>query len=99
LSRAPAATSCATAPVAASVSSDWRDVGLTSNDTPSSVWRPATTCAAIWKSRRPGLAEEPISAWEISVPATSRTGQTLPGLDGSAISGSSADRSICSVTS
>jgi hypothetical protein len=99
LSRAPAATSVASAPLRASVSSDWRDVGLKSNETPSCVWRPLTIRAAIMKSRNPGLPDEPISACVISVPATSRTGLTLPGLEGSAISGSSAERSISSVRS
>ena len=46
-----------------------------------------------------GFAEEPMTTWEISGPATSRTGLTLPGLEGSAISGSIPERSISSSTS
>jgi hypothetical protein len=72
---------------------------LTSNETPSGVWRPSTVWATISKSRSPGLAREPITTWEISGPAISRTGLTLPGLEGNAISGSSVERSISSVTS
>ena len=72
---------------------------MTSNDTWSWLWRPATIPAAIAKSRRPGLADEPITTWNTSWPAASRTGITLPGLDGAAISGSSADRSMVSVRS
>ena len=48
------------------------------------------------KSRIPGFADEPMTHWKTSAPATSRTGTTLPGLDGIAISGSSRARSICS---
>ncbi len=56
--------------------------------TSGAVCRPATIAAAIAKSRRPGLALDPITAWAISSPATSRTGTTFPGDDGLAISGS-----------
>ena len=76
-----------------------REVGLTSKLTPWWVWRPSTMRAAMAKSRRPGLAEEPMTTWPTGVPATSRTGTTLPGEDGWAISGSICDRSIDSVTS
>ena len=34
------------------------------------------------KSRSPGLADEPMTTWPTGVPATSRTGTTLPGDDG-----------------
>ena len=49
---------------------------------------------------QPGLARgADIRLIDLGCPATSRTGTTLPGLDGSAISGSSVERSISSSTS
>ena len=70
-----------------------------SKDTRSWLCRPRTISATITKSRNPGLADEPTTTWKTSSPAASRTGTTLPGLDGRAISGSSALRSMASVTS
>jgi hypothetical protein len=51
------------------------------------------------KSRSPGLADEPITTWLTGVPATSRTATTLPGDDGPAISDSTVDSSMWSITS
>ncbi len=97
--RAPAITSSAVAPIRVRSVRISREVGLTSKLTDGEVCRPATIAAAIAKSRSPGLALEPITTCPTSSPATSRTGTTLPGDDGLAISGSISDRSMLSSTS
>lgn len=97
--RAPAAISWRVAPIFVRSCRISREVGLTSKLTVSLVWRCATIAAAMAKSRRPGLAEEPITTWLTGSPATSRTATTLPGEDGRAINGCSAERSMVSVTS
>jgi hypothetical protein len=86
-------------PVAGQFASVWREDGLMSKETWSWACLPLTISAAIAKSRSPGLADEPITIWKTGSPAASRTGTTLPGLEGAAISGSSRDRSMLSVTS
>jgi len=98
-SRAPAATRSNVAPIRVRSCRICREVGFTSNDTAGSVCRPLTIAAAIAKSRRPGLAEEPITTCSISVPATSSTGTTFPGELGMATSGITAARSMASCTS
>ncbi len=97
--RAPACTRSAVAPIRVRSTRICRDVGFTSSDTRGSTWRPFTMAATDAKSRSPGFADEPTTTWWTSSPATSRTGTTSPGELGRAISGSSADRSISSVTS
>ena len=85
--------------IAPRFSSVWRLGGFTSKLTASSAWRPCTIIAGTAMSRSPGFADEPMTTCEIGLPATSRTGTTLPGEVGCAISGSRVDRSIASVTS
>jgi hypothetical protein len=94
--RAPPITRLVVAPILVRSARISRDVGLMSKLTCGAVCRPATIAAAIAKSRSPGLALDPITACAISCPATSRTGTTLPGEDGLAISGSISDRSMAS---
>lgn len=94
--RAPLMTSSVVAPILVRSVRISREVGLTSKLTSGEVWRPCTMAAAIAKSRNPGLALEPMTTCATGSPATSDTGTTLPGDDGLAISGSSADRSMTS---
>ena len=96
--RAPAAIRSSVPPPLVRSARISREVGLTSKlDAACPSAGRARSRPTIAKSRSPGLAEEPITTWEIGSPATSRTGTTLPGDDGLAISGSIADRSIVSV--
>ena len=53
-----------------------------------------TMSAGTARSSNEELTDEPTHTWATAVPATSRTGTTLSGLCGLAISGSSAARSI-----
>ena len=76
-----------------------RDEGLMSSDTRSLVCLSRRISATTAKSRSPGFADDPTTTWYTSSPAASRTGTTLPGEEGFAMSGSRVERSMCSSTS
>ena len=57
------------------------------------------TEATVARSPKEEFTDEPTQTWTVGVPATSRTGTTLPGEEGFAISGSSAARSMTVVSS
>ncbi len=77
----------------------WRDPGVTVSWTSGGSVRPRSTAATTARSSYDELTDEPTQTWAVRVPATSRTGTTFPGELGSAISGSSAARSITSTRS
>ena len=61
--------------------------------------RPRRTAATVARSSNDELTELPTHTCFVAVPAASRTGTTLPGDVGNAISGSSSPSSIVSCSS
>ena len=61
--RPPAPMRLWMAPISARFWRIWREVGLTSKETRWWAIFPFTISAGTQKSRRPGLAEEPMYAW------------------------------------
>ena len=92
--RAPAAIKGPRAPISIKFSNTCRDEGLTSKEISGETAFPFTIWETIQKSRNPGFADEPITTWFTVSPLTSLTVTTSPGLPGSAIKGSTADKSI-----
>ena len=98
--RAPAAISEVVPPQRVRSARIGRDVGLTSKLTPWWVWRPSTIAGGdreVAQARVGRRPDDHLADRRRRRPR--RTGTTLPGDDGCAISGSSSDRSIDSVTS
>ena len=76
-----------------------REPGVTVRSSSSGTVRPRPAAATIARSSYEELTELPTHTCLVAVPATSRTGTTLPGDEGVAISGSSNARSISSTSS
>ena len=78
--------------------STWREPGETAIDR--LVWTrcPSNISATIERSRKEEFTLLPTATWVTSVPATSETSFTFPGLEGHAITGSTSERSssMCS---
>jgi hypothetical protein len=89
----PAAISSATHPSRASISEACLEPGATIMSVVRLVDRPSSIFAAGRISSYAPFVQEPMITWSTSVPATSSTGTTLSGIDGSAISGSIDERS------
>src|SRR5947208_3078256 len=75
------------------------DPGDTAIEIPEATCFPSRACATMLRSRKDEFTLLPTATWATSVPATSRTGFTLSGLDGQAMSGSSLPRSTSTVSS
>ena len=77
----------------------WRDPGVTVRSSSAGSARPRRIAATRARSSYDELTELPMHTCRVGVPATSVTGTTRPGEDGSAIRGASVARSMVSTSS
>src|SRR5438552_1432209 len=98
-SRTPALMSFVMRPLVSMRSSVWREPGETATEIPGAMRLWSSACATMLRSRNEEFTLLPTATCATSVPATSRTGFTLSGLEGHAMRGSNSPRSTSTVSS
>jgi len=99
ITRAPAAIRSARAPLRATMVSTCLEPGLMTRDTPGAMVLPRSMAATVSKSRTDEFVQDPMQTCCTGCPAISSTGTTASGLCGTAANGTSAPRSISTVSS